>query len=92
VQASCTPVVEAGIIKLLQLKAPVLIKGGFNRPNIQYTVSLQSSEQAADIAIGMPFWHGCQGSCNCLLHIKKGFMHLCLVAYLPVGAAVAWCF
>jgi superfamily II DNA helicase RecQ len=31
-------VVEEGIIKLLQLQNPLLIKGGFNRPNLQYTV------------------------------------------------------
>jgi hypothetical protein len=37
-QASCTPAVEEGIIKLLQLQNPLLIKGGFNRPNLQYTV------------------------------------------------------
>lgn len=38
-QASCTPVVEAGIMKLLQMRNPVLIKGGFNRPNITYKVT-----------------------------------------------------
>lgn len=37
-QASCTPTVESGIIKLLKLQDPLLVKGGFNRPNIQYTV------------------------------------------------------
>eukprot|EP00775_Hariotina_reticulata_P003370 gene3370-3645_t len=36
--ASCTPAVEASITKLLQLNDPLVIKGGFNRPNIQYKV------------------------------------------------------
>lgn len=37
-QASCTPTVESGIIQLLKLQDPLLVKGGFNRPNMQYTV------------------------------------------------------
>jgi hypothetical protein len=38
VQASCTRAVESSIVSQLQLSAPLLIRGGFNRPNISYSV------------------------------------------------------
>uniref|UniRef100_A0A383W498 DNA 3'-5' helicase n=1 Tax=Tetradesmus obliquus TaxID=3088 RepID=A0A383W498_TETOB len=36
--ASCTSAVEASIVRQLRMQEPLLIKGGFNRPNIQYKV------------------------------------------------------
>lgn len=40
-QASCTSTVEASIVRQLRMQEPLLIKGGFNRPNIQYKVRPQ---------------------------------------------------
>jgi superfamily II DNA helicase RecQ len=37
-QATATARVEQSIITCLQLQSPLIIKGGFNRPNIQYQV------------------------------------------------------
>jgi superfamily II DNA helicase RecQ len=36
--------VEQSIIACLQLQSPVIIKGGFNRPNIQYQVQHVASD------------------------------------------------
>ncbi|KAF6265510.1 P-loop containing nucleoside triphosphate hydrolase protein [Scenedesmus sp. NREL 46B-D3] len=39
--ASCTSTVEASIVRQLSMQEPLLIKGGFNRPNIQYQVEFK---------------------------------------------------
>jgi hypothetical protein len=40
-QASCTSTVEASVVRQLRMQQPLMIKGGFNRPNIQYKVGEQ---------------------------------------------------
>lgn len=65
--------VEAGIIKLLKLQEPVLIKGGFNRPNIQYTVCLPSGLHAVDTPVGLSVIASYEGSSGGMLHMVGGF-------------------
>ncbi|KAF8066301.1 SAE2 [Scenedesmus sp. PABB004] len=53
VTASCTAAVEASVMQQLRMRDPLLIKGGFNRPNIEYKVAFKEliSEGTQDAAV-----------------------------------------